>query len=282
MLLRIMSGIMSGLICSPVTGLRPAIAKGLRSAIATAVVLHCLPGIPGAARPWSEIVASGRVRIAVKDNLRPLGFRDPHGKLQGFEIDLAKEMGSRLLGSEQAVELVPVANPERLQAVIDQRVDLAIAQIGITPDRARQVDFTSAYYQDGPGLVVARSTGWTRWSDLQGSRVAVLQGSAAIPYLNRLLTGVELVAVDSYVEGAELLLAGAVQAWAADRSVLAGWLVERPEYQFLGSPLATVGLGIALPRGLEHAELRQRVQQQLEELRTSGWLAERAQAWGLP
>ncbi|MEN9213506.1 MAG: transporter substrate-binding domain-containing protein, partial [Thermostichus sp. DG02_4_bins_136] len=129
---------------------------------------------------------------------------------------------------------------------------------------------------------VARSTGWTRWSDLQGSRVAVLQGSAAIPYLNRLLTGVELVAVDSYVEGAELLLAGAVQAWAADRSVLAGWLVERPEYQFLGSPLATVGLGIALPRGLEHAELRQRVQQQLEELRTSGWLAERAQAWGLP
>ncbi|MCF2969973.1 transporter substrate-binding domain-containing protein [Synechococcus sp. Nb3U1] len=245
-------------------------------------VLCCLNGIPVAARPWAEIIASGQVRIAVKDNLKPLGFRDPQGELQGFEIELAQEIGSRLLGSEQAVELIPVSNLERLEALIEDRVDLAIAQIGITPDRARQVDFTSAYYQDGPSLVVARSLQWTRWSDVRGGRVAVLQGSSAIPHLNRSLTGVELVAVASYVMGSELLLTGEVQAWAADRSVLAGWLAEHPEYQFLGSPLATVELGIALPKGLERAELRQRVHRELEELRASGWLAERAEAWGLP
>ncbi|MFQ3613615.1 MAG: transporter substrate-binding domain-containing protein, partial [Cyanobacteriota bacterium] len=226
--------------------------------------------------------ASGRVRIAVKDNLRPLGFRDPQGELQGFEIELAQEMGSRLLGSEQVVELIPVSNLDRLEALIENRVDLAIAQIGITPDRTRQVDFTSAYYQDGPSLVVARSSRWERWSDLRGGRVAVLQGSGAIPHLNRSLTGVELVAVDSYVMGAELLLTGEVQAWAADRSILAGWLAEHPDYQFLGSPLATVGLGIAMSKGLDQAELRLRVRRELEELRASGWLAERAKAWGLP
>jgi ABC-type amino acid transport substrate-binding protein len=60
---------------------------------------------------------------------------------------------------------VPVANVKRLQAVAAGEVDLAIAQIGITPDRARQVEFTSAYYQDGPSLVVARSQNWTSWSD---------------------------------------------------------------------------------------------------------------------
>ncbi|MCJ2543247.1 transporter substrate-binding domain-containing protein [Thermostichus vulcanus] len=244
--------------------------------------LCCLHGIPVIARPWAEIVASGQVRVAVKDNLRPLGFRDLEGELQGFEIELAQEIGSRLLGSEQVVELIPVSNLERLEVLIENRVDLAIAQIGITPDRARQVDFTSAYYQDGPSLVVARSSGWERWSDLRGGRVAVLQGSSAIPYLNRYLPGVELVAVDSYVMGAELLLAGEVQAWAADRSILAGWLAEHPDYQFLGSPLATVGLGIAMSKGLDQAELRLRVRRELEELRASGWLAERAQAWGLP
>jgi len=251
--------------------------------MAAGLALACLGrGIPAAARPWPEIVRSGQVRIAVKDNLRPLGFRDPMGKLQGFEIELARELGSRLLGSAEAVELVPVANVKRLQAVAAGEVDLAIAQLGITPDRARQVEFTSPYYQDGPSLVVARSHNWERWSDVGGARIAVLRGSAAIPYLQRYLPGVELVAVDSYREGAELLLKGSVQAWTADRSVLAGWLAEHPQFQFLGSPLAAVGLGIALPKGLEHAELRLRVRRELENLRAEGWLAERARAWGLP
>ena len=252
-----------------------------RSCWAASLALVCL-GIPAAARPWSEIVRSGQLRVAVKDNLKPLGFRDAEGKLQGFEIDLARELGSRLLGSPAAVELVPVANVERLQVLTAGEVDLAIAQIGITPARARQVEFTSAYYPDGPSLVVARSHNWQSWSELRGARIAVLRGSAAIPYLNRYLSGVELVAVDSYREGAELLLKGAVQAWAADRSVLAGWLAEHPQFQFLGSPLAAVGLGIAMPRGLEHAELRRRVRRELENLRAEGWLAERARAWGLP
>lgn len=252
-----------------------------RSCWAASLALVCL-GIPAAARPWSEIVRSGQLRVAVKDNLKPLGFRDAEGKLQGFEIDLARELGSRLLGSPAAVELVPVANVERLQVLTAGEVDLAIAQIGITPDRARQVEFTSAYYPDGPSLVVARSQDWQSWSELRGARIAVLRGSAAIPHLHRYLPGVELVAVDSYQEGAELLLKGAVQAWAADRSVLAGWLAEHPQFQFLGSPLATVGLGIALPKGLEHAELRLRVRRELENLRAEGWLADQARAWGLP
>jgi polar amino acid transport system substrate-binding protein len=254
-----------------------------KSCLAASLALACSGmGIPAAARPWSEVVSSGQLRVAVKDNLRPLGFRDPEGKLQGFEIELARELGSRLLGSREAVELVPVANVERLQAVAAGEVDLAIAQIGITPDRARQVEFTSAYYQDGPSLVVARSQNWTSWSELRGARVAVLRGSNAIAYLNRYLSGVELVPVDSYQEGAELLLKGSVQAWAADRSVLAGWLAEHPQFQFLGSPLGAVGLGIAMPKGLEHAELRLRVRRELENLRAEGWLAERARAWGLP
>ena len=260
----------------------PLAAAIQKSCLAASLALCLGRGSPAAARPWPEIVRSGQLRVAVKDNLRPLGFRDPEGKLQGFEIELARELGSRLLGSREAVELVPVANVERLQAVAAGEVDLAIAQIGITPDRARQVEFTSAYYQDGPSLVVARSQNWTSWSELRGARVAVLRGSNAIAYLNRYLSGVELVPVDSYREGAELLLKGSVQAWAADRSVLAGWLAEHPQFQFLGSPLGAVGLGIAMPKGLEHAELRLRVRRELENLRAEGWLAERARAWGLP
>jgi polar amino acid transport system substrate-binding protein len=178
---------------------------------------------------------------------------------------------------------VPVSNVERLQVWLTARWIWPLLRSALHPDRARQVEFTSAYYQDGPSLVVARSHNWESWSDLRGGRVAVLRGSSAIPLLNRYLPGVELVPVDSYQEGAELLLKGSVQAWAADRSVLARVASrEHPQFQFLGSPLAAVGLGIAMPKGLEHAELRLRVRRELENLRAEGWLAERARAWGLP
>jgi len=65
----------------------------LKPVLAAGLVLGCLPA---EARPWSEVVDSGRLRVAVKDNLKPLGFRTPQGELQGFEIDLARELGSRL------------------------------------------------------------------------------------------------------------------------------------------------------------------------------------------
>jgi polar amino acid transport system substrate-binding protein len=242
------------------------------------------------ARPWPEIVDSGRLRVAVKDNLRPLGFRTPQGDLQGFEIELACELGSRLLGSAEAVELVPVSNVERLQVLADGQVDLAIAQIGITPDRARQVEFTSAYYQDGTQLGCGSFPQLGKLVGLAGrSRCSLARFQRHSP-AESIPARVELVPVDSYREGAELLLKGAVQGWAADRSVLAGWLAEHPrresaaeqQFQFLGSPLATVGLGIAMPKGLQHAELRLRVRRELENLRAEGWLAERARAWGLP
>ena len=37
-----------------------------------------------------QIKQRGKLIIAVKDNLRPLGFRDASGDLQGLEIDIAK------------------------------------------------------------------------------------------------------------------------------------------------------------------------------------------------
>ncbi|MDX2273315.1 MAG: transporter substrate-binding domain-containing protein [Cyanobacteriota bacterium] len=234
------------------------------------------------ARSLEAVIASGQLRVAVKDNLPPLGFRNDSDELVGFEIDLAKELAHRILGSSDNLDLRVVTNVERLEVVVSEQVDLAIAQIGITADRARQVDFSPPYYSDGTALVVARANGWSRWLDLQGKSVGVLQGSAAIPYLSTLLTHVERIEVDSYTIGLEQLQAGQIAAFAGDRTVLSGWLAEHPDYEWLGSPLAAVGLGVAFPKGLESGSLSRRVTQEIEALRESGWLAAQAKRWGLP
>ena len=64
--------------------------------------------LAASAAQMPEIQRRGYLNIAVKDNLRPLGFRDANGNLQGLEIDLAKRLAVDLLGKADAVKLQPV------------------------------------------------------------------------------------------------------------------------------------------------------------------------------
>ena len=54
---------------------------------------------------WQDIEKRGNLIIGVKDNLRPLGFTDNNGNLQGFEIDIARRLAQELFGDSQAVKL---------------------------------------------------------------------------------------------------------------------------------------------------------------------------------
>ncbi len=241
-------------------------------------------GIAGASwgRTWSEIVADREIKIGVKETVPPLGFRDEQGDLVGFEIDLARELADRLLGSPQRAELIPVSNVERINAVVTDQVDIAIAQVGITPNRARQINFSSPYYFDGTAIAVPKARQITSWSDLGQAPVAVLEFSDAIPFLKAQLPDVELIPIPNYQIGTELLLADAVGGFAADITILSGWLADHPDYELLQPSLSKIGLGVVLPRGGSAGELNQRVNRVIQELETSGWLRQTADRWGLP
>ncbi|MGL6339705.1 MAG: transporter substrate-binding domain-containing protein, partial [Waterburya sp.] len=54
------------------------------------------------AEEWSEIQSRGELKVAVKNNLRPLGFTNQNGNLVGLEIDLARKLAEELLGNKKA------------------------------------------------------------------------------------------------------------------------------------------------------------------------------------
>ncbi|MEM6592000.1 MAG: transporter substrate-binding domain-containing protein, partial [Cyanobacteria bacterium P01_C01_bin.73] len=49
---------------------------------------------PAAAAELEQIEQRGYLIVAVKDNWRPLGFRDEAGELAGLEIDIAKALAA--------------------------------------------------------------------------------------------------------------------------------------------------------------------------------------------
>ncbi|MEX0271806.1 transporter substrate-binding domain-containing protein [Leptolyngbyaceae cyanobacterium UHCC 1019] len=236
---------------------------------------------PTIAAELSVIKKRGRLVVAVKETVRPLGFRGANGQLQGFEIDLAQRLAKELLGRSEAVELKPVTNQERFSLVINGTVDIAIAHATLTPSRLRILSFSLPYYTDGTAIITQSPT-IQKTADLTGKTVAVINGSSAIAALRSQLPRMNLIGVESYEAARAVLNRGDAIAFAGDVSVLSGWSQEFPEYRVVLPALSSELLAIVLPKGQQYNELKQQIDIILTRLRNSGWLEERAKYWGLP
>lgn len=245
------------------------------------VAMSSMASTPAWSKSLKEIKQRGELTVAVKDNLRPLGFRGADGNLQGLEIDIAKRLAEEILGNPDAVVLQPVQNVDRLNVVLEGKVDLAIARVTATDSRSRLVDFSPYYYLDGTGFVT-KDTSISRLSDLSTKTIALLNGSSTIAVVKHALPAAKFVGVDSYQEALALLEKGEADAFAADNSVLTGWIQDYPEYRMLPVRLSGEALCIVMPRGLQYSDLRLRVNQAIVRWKAEGWLTERITAWGLP
>jgi polar amino acid transport system substrate-binding protein len=229
----------------------------------------------------AEIQRRGKIIVAVKDNLPPLGFRDEQGNLQGLEIDIARKLATEIFGDRpNSIEFLPVTNQARLQVVLSGQVDIAIGRVTITPTRSRVVDFSRSYYADGTGIITDQPNIKTT-EDLSGKKVAVLNHSSTIGTLQFILPQVRLVGVDSYAQAKSLLERGQVVAFAADIIPLNHWLSHSSKYRILPRKLSTESLGIVLPKGLQYDPLRQLIDRALQRWQTDGWLQQRIRYWGL-
>lgn len=223
----------------------------------------------------------GYLIVAVKDDWRPLGFVDATGDLVGLEIDIARGLAEVLFEDASAVEFRPVANRDRLSAILNDEVDIVIAGVSITPMRERVVNFSLPYYLDGTAFLT-KDPQITALTDLQQRTIALIDGSEAVSHVNYTLPLATLVGVDSYVGAYDAIETGTVDAIAADLTILTGWVQEYPEYRLLPTVLTAEPLAVALPKGTQYAELRRFIDTIIREWHENGWLEEKATQWGLP
>jgi polar amino acid transport system substrate-binding protein len=258
-----------------------------RNAFLSLLVSVALLGVSSAKLPQSqaaeleEIVQRGYLTVAVKDNLRPLGFIESNGGFAGLEIDLAHQLAQELLGNSEAIALQPVSNEQRIPVLLNGQVDLVIARVTATDSRSRLVDFSAPYYLDGTAMVTRTAT-MQHLSDLSRQKIAVLNGSTTIAVIRSLLPAATLVGVDSYQEALIALESGRAIAFAADASILSGWVQEHTQYHLMPALLSTEALCVVLPKGNQYTDLRQRVNEAIDRLQQNGWLEERISYWGLP
>ena len=132
-----------------------------------------------------------KLTVGVKNDSKPFGFVDNEGNPAGFDVDVAKEIARQILGDENAVEFVYVTPSSRITDLNSRKVDMVIAAMSITPNRADVVSFSQPYYQSGQAIMVKEGSKISSLADLNGSNVGFVLGT----------TGEKTISPEKYKEG---------------------------------------------------------------------------------
>ncbi|MBP2290826.1 transporter substrate-binding domain-containing protein [Azospirillum rugosum] len=129
---------------------------------------------PAAAQTVDEIKSKGKLTVGMLVDFPPFGITTSDGKPDGYDADVAKLLGKHM---GVPVEIVPVTGPNRIPYLLTNKVDLLVASLGITAERAKQVQFSEPYAAIEIGLVAPASTKIKDAAELSGKRVGVARAS---------------------------------------------------------------------------------------------------------
>ena len=166
------------------------------------------------------------IRFGVDPTFAPFEWKDPQGKLAGFDIDLGNAICAQL--QAKCVEsnfdgIIPALKARKFDAIL--------SGMYMTEKRKEQIGFSDKLY-NGPVFLVARKNtlAGNTVEQLKGKTIGVEQGSAQETYVNQhwRTAGINIVAY----QGADRVVQD-LESGRIDGAVLSGMMAD---YSFLQQP----------------------------------------------
>lgn len=180
----------------------------------------------------SRIKRTNALTIGYRESSPPFSFvASGETTPKGYSIDLCLRIADSIkkeLGLTQLdIKFVKVTPESRFAAVNNGSVDIECGSTTKTLSRMAQADFTVVTFLDGGSLLTATAAKIRRLPDVAGKRVGVVPGTTTEAALRDMivklkLQGVALLGVKDHAEGVAALEAGRLDAYASDRTLLAG------------------------------------------------------------
>jgi polar amino acid transport system substrate-binding protein len=144
---------------------------------------------PGAMPPGSlmaRIRRRGVLKAGVDQNTLLLAYRQPSTtSIQGFEIDLVREIARAILGDPNKIELRAVTTDQRFDVVQSGEVDLVVDAATIACKRLGQVRFSTVYNDAEQRVMVPSDSTARSLADLGGQRVCATKASTTLQRIAR-------------------------------------------------------------------------------------------------
>ncbi|SEB75941.1 glutamate ABC transporter substrate-binding protein [Rhodococcus koreensis] len=186
----------------------------------------------------AEIAARGRLIVGVDQNTNLFSFRDPTtGTLQGFEIDLAREIARDVFGDPTRIEFRLLNSPGRFSALEHNDVDVVIHGFSITCDRAQLVGFSTEYVRAFQRILVPQGSDITGPADLAGKRVCTFIDTTSLGTVQRVAPDATIIAVPDWDDCLVTMQKRQADATSTSDSILAGLASQDPHFQIVGPRL---------------------------------------------
>jgi len=246
--------------------------------LTAAIVAFSFASQPVQADVIEDIKARGVLKVGVKADYKPYGFRDPSGAIIGIEPELAKDVADKL---GVKVELIPVVSSNRMQFLEQGKIDLMIATMTDKPDRRKVVSIVDPnYYSSGTNVLSGKSMGFKKWEDLRGKPVCGIQGAF---YNKKTATeyGAKIVAFKGTAEAYAALQAGNCVAFVYDDSAIVA-KTKDDAFADYEMPLPTIDdapWGLAVKLGEDNFNTL--MSDMIKEWHKSGRILELETKWGV-
>ena len=228
----------------------------------------------------AQIQQRGRLIAGVSADTLLFGYRNPlSGNLEGFDIDLVRQVAQAIFGDPNRVEYKVLTYAQRIPALIDGTVDIVADVMTVNCVRWQKIAFSSQYFDAGQKILVRTDSKATGIADLDGKRMCAAKGSTNIDNLKN-YPKVKVVPVDDISDCMVLFQQGAVESVTGDDTVLAGFVAQDPYAKIVGAPLTSEPYGLGIAR--THPEFVQFVNSILQRLRADGTWKQMYTRWLQP
>jgi len=233
-----------------------------------------------------RIAERGVLNVCSNVENRPFAYLSPSGQAQGFNIDLAEDVRTRLstdLGQLLRMNVIATSGANRVPFLEQGKCDLLITGFTVTPERQRLVAFIHPnFYSSGAVLLAHRERPVESWDSLRGKSVCSSHGST----YNQAVAeryGVRIVAFAGLTESAQALRDQRCVGQVMDEAVARLRLLNQREWAQFEIKLPTI-LEAPWSMAIAHGdvELRQLLEGYARAWREEGVIEALETRYGLP
>ena len=223
-----------------------------------------------------------RVVVAIDATFIPMSFMNTENQLDGFEVDLIKEVAQE---ANLKYELVNVEWGGLFGGLITGKFDLIISSVGIIEERKKRMAFSIPYMQSGASILVRNNlTDIKSLEDLEEQNATVgAQINTTSHYFLEKYSGIKIktfekfghAVIDLANKGVDAVVGDSVQAnyYFRNNKDLEG------QARFVGSRMTSELYGIVLRK--EDKELKNKIDASLTRLLKNGTISRLHKKWEL-
>lgn len=187
------------------------------------------------------------------------------GEIVGVDIDIAKEIAKEL-GKELVIK--DVSFDFVINEVKSGKADFAAAGISITPERAKEVDFTMEYTTSNQVVVVKKDSSIKDFDDIKNKKIAVQLGTVADLYVEENYKKATVVSHKKYLSAVEDVKTGKADCIIMDELPAKAIVAENDNLKILDGVLFQDKYGMIVKKGND--ELKDQINKVLERMVNDG------------